>query len=130
VLARDGDCDVDGWIADGGGGCGGGGVSVPHVSACGGDGGIMMGVAVGMIWMDVLGCDVDWIWTYCVAVGGGVGYGQGDGDRARGRDELELVLELCTCKKISMSRGTRVPDRSSQSRIVSADAFGVVTRRI
>jgi hypothetical protein len=35
-----------------------------------------------------------------------------------------------TWRKISMSNGIVEPDRSSQSRIVSGDDWGVVTRRI
>ena len=36
----------------------------------------------------------------------------------------------CTRRKISMSRGTVRPERSSQRRIVSGEASGVVTMRI
>ena len=51
-------------------------------------------------------------------------------DRVRNRGSGVLAAASGTCKKISTSRGMRLPERSSHSRMVSADAFGVVTRRI
>ena len=53
-----------------------------------------------------------------------------DEERLRDVEELVSVALAGVCKKISISRGTLGPARSSQSRIVSADEFGVVTMRI
>ena len=45
--------------------------------------------------------------------------------------EFEVVgLGLATRSTISMSKGTEDPDRSNQRRIVSADDWGVVIKRI
>ena len=48
----------------------------------------------------------------------------------RDRGTGVLAAASGTCKKISTSSGIRAPERSSHSRMVSAEAFGVVTRRI
>jgi len=59
------------------------------------------------------------------------GGGLGEGDR---EDRLRLGENVAsvptTRRKISMSNGTTSPDRSIHSRIVSAEACGVVTSRI
>lgn len=57
----------------------------------------------------------------------------GEPARMRGRARAPLARALVageTWRKISMSSGTRGPARSSQRRMVSAEAVGEVTRRI
>jgi len=51
-------------------------------------------------------------------------------DRVRDRGVGVLGVASGTCKKISTSREMQLPERSNHNRMVSADALGVVTRRI
>lgn len=98
-----------------------------HGSLCAGEGGMMIGVFAGGRMVTVVDD---------VPVGGGIKYcctacvqGHVAGDDAR-PERCKSGADLVTRRNISMSRGHVGPERSSHSRIVSAEDCWVVIKRI